>query len=166
MRRMYSKPQLLEAVEQEAEVNGLKAFENIVDKDGHKRFIEGNITLKNTLPEGITKVYAKWALSGSHLLIVVCLSGANATVISASTEIADISVPQWILNKIYPLVSGISYVETKTEQWYGSGWNSQSHLVSLRKSSESILNVRFEAGLTLSRDSTIRIAFDLLIDNE
>ena len=163
---MYSKPQLLEAVEQEAEVNGLKAFENIVDKDGHKRFIEGDITLKNTLPEGITKVYAKWSLSGSHLTIVICLSGANATVISASSEIADIEIPQWVLDKIYTLVSGIYFVETKTANWYGSGWNSQSQLVSLRKSTENNLNVRFEAGLTLSRDSSVRIAFDLLIDNE
>ena len=46
MRRMYSKPQLLEAVEQESKLNGIKVFEDIKDKDGHNRFIEGNINFE------------------------------------------------------------------------------------------------------------------------
>ena len=79
MRRMYSKPQLLEAVEQEAEVNGLKAFENIVDKDGHKRFIEGTPT--NPTIEGVEITYAKWSLSGTHLMLVMAGNVASTTVL-------------------------------------------------------------------------------------
>ena len=173
MRRMYSLNQLKEIANVQVQeqlssgnLENVKVFENIVDKDGHKRFIEGDITLKNTLPEGITKVYGKWALSGSHLLIVLCLNGANATEISANTEVADLDVPQWIKDKIYPLYSGISYVETRTITWYGSGWTGQTNLVSLRKVDANTLNVRFVNSLTFTADRSVRISFDLLIDNE
>ena len=160
MRRMYSKPQLLEAVEQEAEVNGLKAFENIVDKDGHKRFIEGDITFKTIT--GLTQKYAKWALSGSHLLIVLCGTFADSTVF-ASQVIAEIDLPSWIKDKISIIAGEI--VDYKQVSMFASDLSTQQISTSLQKTSANVIRV-FGAGLTLTKERTFRIAFDLLIDNE
>ena len=163
MRRMYSKPQLLEAVEQEAEVNGLKAFENIVDKDGHKRFVEGDISLSSDMPEGYTKVYGKWSLSGSHLLLVLCISGLNTTAITSFTTVGKAeNLPQWILDKIYPIQS--VFVEQKSVSYFGSDLSTQTATTYLRKDSSG-LYIQTTA-FTLTADRVCRIAFDLLIDNE
>ena len=42
---------------------------NIVDADGHNRFIEGNIATEEI--EGVTWAYARWSLSGTHLMCVL-----------------------------------------------------------------------------------------------
>ena len=47
-------------------------MEDIVDADGHKRFIEGNVTPANIIGENDIQ-YAKWSLSGSHLMIVLAI---------------------------------------------------------------------------------------------
>ena len=91
MRRMYSENQLLKAVENESKENGLKVFENIVDKDGHKRFIEFDLSPKTIT--GITPVYAKASLSGSHFMVVYAGTIENATAISGGTNICDIPLP-------------------------------------------------------------------------
>ena len=160
MRRMYSKPQLLEAVEQEAEVNGLKAFENIVDKDGHKRFIEEDITPETI--SGITWNYAKWSLSGTHLMIVVAGNIANATSLSSGAKLFDINIPSWIFDKIYPILS--THVSFITQIFYGESATTQN--ATIRLSKQTTLNVNMGQSFTLTADRTFRIAIDLLIDNE
>ena len=160
MRRMFSKPQLLEAVEQEAEVNGLKAFENIVDKDGHARFIEGDITIETI--SGLTQTYGKWALSGSHLLIVVCYAIANGTNTGFISTLCSINIPQWIKNKI--VATGGSFVASHNELAISSDDSTQSFATYLRKSGDNLFISH--ASLSVSADKNVRIAYDLLIDNE
>ena len=160
---MYSKPQLLEAVEQEAEVNGLKAFENIVDKDGHKRFIEGDAI--NEEVSGITFKYSKWALSGSHLLLVLAIDVANTTVISANQILTSFPIPQWIYNKVYEVWG--QYLERKNTPLTASNWGTQNLDIALRKNGNTkVLDIFVATALTLTADRGGRIAFDLLIDNE
>ena len=162
MRRMYSKPQLLEAVEQEAEVNGLKAFENIVDKDGHKRFIEGEIDIETIT--GVTKTYGKWSLSGSQLLIVLALEIADTTVLGTSTYFTnDIDLPQWLKDKIIPVTSGL--VDNITFNMRGSDWSAQAASVALIKDDDK-LKLRCLSSVTLSAKRYVRLAYNLLIDNE
>ena len=159
MRRMYSKPQLLEAVEQEAEVNGLKAFENIVDKDGHKRFIDGVLPTKEL--EGLVYTYNKWSLSGSHLLLVIAGTIANATVIANGFYmLQNFNLPEWIMDKIYPTYSNV--VDVKTITLYGG--TSQTISVYFNKGSSG-LSITV-SGITDNADKQFKIAFDLLIDNE
>ena len=159
MRRMYSKPQLLEAVEQEAEVNGLKVFENIVDKDGYKRFIEGDIEVVDALSEN--KIYGKWSLSGSHLSLVLCLSGSENDTISGNIT-KPIALPSWVLTNIHPL--GSTVVDLKSFNWFGSDNTTQSVSVYLEKASN---NLRvYSNSITLTKNRNVRMAFDLLIDNE
>ena len=160
MRRMYSKPQLLEAVEQEAEVNGLKAFENIVDKDGHDRFIGGEITFDDTVPEGITKTYAHWSLSGTHLLIVIAF---DTGIDSYSTfKMCDINLPQWIKDKIYPLVS--NYVIVRSDVGRADDFSTHNATSYLIKEN-NVVDYRIGLGTT-TKAMHFRIAIDLLIDNE
>ena len=163
MRRMYSKPQLLEAVEQEAEVNGLKAFENIVDKDGHARFIEGDITIEDIT--GISQSYGKWALSGTHLLIVLALTAEDTTAISANTTIADLSdLPSWILDKIVASTGITNRVDTKSIVWFNSDGTNQTCDARLNKSGVSFYIAL--SAITFTKQRSCRIVFDLLIDNE
>ena len=156
MRRMYSKPQLLEAVEQESKINGIKVFENIVDKDGHKRFIEGDITA--TISH-FNITYGKWALSGTHLLIVV--AGNIETDVASYVDI-DINLPAWIFDKIYPIAQDIIF--NTTYQTYAEGGTTATKQLLLKKAT-SKLQARLFTSLP-ENYPYFRCALDLLIDNE
>ena len=137
----------------------LKVFEHIVDKDGHKRFIEGDITI-NTIT-GVTQSYGKWSLSGSHFMIVIAGAVANATVLTAGT-LVDIELPSWILSKIVGVVADI--VDSKEFTLWATNYSKQSIGINLIKQTAK-LRVSY-GSLTLTADRTFRIQFDLLIDNE
>ena len=166
MRRMYSKPQLLEAVEQEAKTNGIKVFEDIVDKDGHARFIEGDIT--GEVITGVSYSYTKWSLSGSHLLIVICGNLTAANNIGDNTTVAKLmNIPEWVRNKIIPIapVSNPTVVSTITMPFYSSGYNILKKDISLMYFNDELVVRNISGNITDSVDRTFRIAFDLLIDN-
>lgn len=143
------------------EVEGdAKLFENIVDKDGHKRFIEGDITIIDT--EGLTQKYGKWSLCGSHLLIVLACEIANGTTISGKRCVID--VPNWVKDKIVPLFA--SLVIYKQEVAFANDSSSQNMTFYLQKSSVDGEISIHNASITASAIRNFRIAFDLLIDNE
>ena len=159
MRRMYSLNQLQEISLKKIEsTTSLKVFENIVDKDGNKRFIEGNISL--TEVSGVTKTYGKWSLSGSHLLLVLCIDIDNTTVLNWTT-LCLIDIPTWIMNKIVPLQQ--QRVDTKVFTAYDSSLQTQNLTGMLSKVSGGL---QINANMTASADRSCRIAYDLLIDNE
>lgn len=135
-------------------------FESIKDKDGHLRFIEGDITIVEK--EGVTKTYGKWSLSGSHLLIVLCLQVANATVFTSGEVICRVEIPDWIKDKIIPLSSAL--INRYQQFWYDADGNSQTANILLTKTTNLIRIAT--AGITFNADRDCRIAFDLLIDNE
>ena len=149
------KAQVIEAVEADSNI---KIFENIVDKDGHKRFIEGDITIETI--EGVTQTYGKWSLSGSHLMIVVGANFANASVI-ANGKLANINLPQWIVDKITPLFSTIAIRHNET--LWNTDYSSQTLIVNVEKQDNKI--VMYNGPLTLTKDRVGRFEFDLLIDN-
>ena len=158
MRRMYSEKQLKELSKAEAKLVQ-KDISTLVDKDGHPRFIEGDIKYQNPV-EGVTQTYGKWSLSGSHLLIVVALEYANATEVPYKTISVDL--PEWVASKIYPTASQL--VDYKTFSAFADDFTSQVQPAYLTKYTNSI---KIELGnLTLTKDRAVRVAFDLLIDNE
>ena len=162
MRRMWSKPQLLTSVEEEAKLNGIKVFEDIKDKDGHLRFIEGNIEIETI--EGVTQKYGKWSLSGSHLLIVLAGDIANTTTITSGTKICDFVLPEWIYNKIAVLF-GSNYIDMKIFNIFSSSGTTQTSTIELRKT-DGKLRVTQGVNLTTTDARGFRYSFDLLIDNE
>ena len=170
MRRMYSLNQLKEIanvqVQQQVSSGNLqnvKVFENIVDKDGHKRFIEGNISLSSQAPEGTSKIYGKWSLSGTHLMIVICVGLVNGTSYTDNLGVASMTLPSWVASKIATIV-GVS-IDYKTFNAYASNYTKQDFRVRLQKG-DNTLGIVKEGTLTLTTDRIVRIEFDLLIDNE
>ena len=160
MRRMYSENQLLKAVESESKEHGIKVFEDIVDKDGHKRFIEESITPETV--SGITFTYAKWSLSGTHLIFVMAGNIANTTVVSSGTQYARITVPKWIFDKIYPTF--LNNVLREDITYYGSDYSGQTVVATLLKSTNDL--IISTNSFTANAYRMFRIQFDLLIDNE
>ena len=149
---------------EDLEVSGkAKLFENIVDKDGNARFIEGEITFETAT--GLTKTYAKWSLSGSHLLIVVCGDIANGSALTNGQVICKINLPQWVKDKIAILFASYM-VDFKVITFWADNWSSQTVQGSLQKSADGTVKVAINGNLTLTSDRHFRIQFDLLIDNE
>ena len=162
MRRMYSKPQLLEAVEEESKLNGIKVFEDIKDKNGNPRFIEGDITMPTIT--GVTQKYGRWSLSGSHLLIVIAFDVADTTQILGNEVIAYVDIPEWVFNKIVPLWDS-SVVDSGSFLLNANDWSTQAMTIGLSKMATN-LRIRNESTITLTAERYIRVDFDLLIDNE
>ena len=132
---------------------------SIVDNQGNPRFVEGNITIETI--EGVTQTYGKWSLSGTHLLIVLCLSFANTTELSAG-YIATVNVPDWIKEKIIPVFSTVVLRQNVT--LWATNYSTQSLTVNLEKHSGDIKI--YNAPLTLTADRNVRLQFDLLIDTD
>lgn len=143
-----------------SEDGNLALFENITDKDGHKRFIEGNITCDTIT--GVTQNYGKWALSGSHLLIVLSCTFADASVITTQ-RLAFVNLPKWIDDKIVALFGrNIIYSVFPA---YASDGTTQNLACILDRDADNKMRI-YIGNLTLTKERNIRITFDLLIDNE
>jgi len=135
-------------------------MENIIDKDGHNRFIEDDINLDET--SGVTNVYGKWSLSGSHLMIVLSIKVDNTT--NLSGRIANISIPKFIYDKIFPSGESnvVDYVNVLA--WDSTATTNQTLNGILYKGTSQ--NLVIAVYLNATADRYVRISFDLLIDNE
>ena len=150
------------AVKTVEEKENLKVFEHIVDNDGHKRFIEGDISLATI--EGVTSPYKKWSLCGTHLMVVLCLDLADATALTNGATLGSVEgLPEWVMSKISPVFSSI--VDVKDTTAYGSDYTGQTFGIYLSISDGKLTFIKRSA-LTLTADRSVRIQFDLLIDDE
>ena len=145
----------------------LTIMENIVDKNGNKRFfeIEGVI---NTPKEGVTIEYCKASLSGTHLMLVTAGTfDADSYDITAGISLGEFTVPQWILDKIVG-VWGDNFIELKTLRITQDNWTNVNSSAVLRKTSSSLtIGVpNSNNPLVIADKSGFRIQFDLLIDAE
>ena len=166
MRRMYSLNQLQEiALKKIESTSDLKVFENIVDKDGHKRFDEGEAEVNTSLPSGVNITYKKWALSGNHLMLVCAGDIASGTTVN-NISFAFYELPKWVYDKIYP-VWGSIYIESKPIKAVADNFSTQDFDFILYKVADSTkLTIRTTSNVTLSANRGFRVAFDLLIDDE
>ena len=142
------------------------SLENIVDKNGHPRFIEGDITIEEIA--GVTQTYGKWSLSGTHLLIVLGLSVANATELTANQTLAFVNVPEWIFNKIKPLFASV-IASRQALLFYADNFTTQEGGFNVRLGDtghEKELVIRNGSNITLTANRNTRIDIDYLIDNE
>ena len=107
-----------------------------MDSQGHERFIEGDITIETI--EGVTQTYGKWSLSGTHLMIVLCVSIANNTALTSSTYfVDDIDIPDWIKDKIVNVTTNL--VSGGGVSFYGIDWSSQAVSMILAKEDGKII---------------------------
>lgn len=139
-------------------VNGKIAFEDIEDALGQKRFIEDDITINEVT--GVSKIYGKWSLSGTHLLIVLAL-GLTENI--SSSNVANINLPKWIKDKIVP-IAGSNVISTTFTAYSSDASSNVNYYGILRKVSEDLYIVSSCNINEIARN--VRMQFDLLIDNE
>jgi len=142
-------------------------MENIVDLAGNKRFIEGD------LEEGSTPIifnFAKWSLSGTHLMLVLVGEIPASTTINQTTTLAKISfgnLPKYILDKIIPVIG--SNIEIKTINVFSEDTTIlTTYDVRLGITSDDTPVVFIDSGETKTfvNKGLFRLQFDLLIDTE
>lgn len=152
-----------------AKILGDVPFEQIKDAQGHNRFVEGEVDLyEDMVTLGFTKDYGKWSLSGTHLMVVLQFSNQteNDIALNQWTLLSQINLPQWIKDKIVSvgntgvvvLVNGIKYNATNPLSLGDKG-------VYMEKVDNKIQLINFANSDTYETSDTLRIEFDLLIDN-
>ena len=132
--------------------------EQIVDANGHNRFIGGDITTFTIA--GVEFTYGKWSLSGTHLLVVLCASLEDDAVIPF-TQFGQFELPKWIADKLIPLYTDV--ISAQSVNAYAQDGTSQSMSIYTTKDNRTIKII--SGGLTLTDNRNIRIALDFLIDN-
>ena len=135
-------------------------MENIKDKNGNLRFIEDDITVPTI--SGLTLNYAKWSISGTHLMIVLAGEIEDATTISGS-NLVTINLPQWVKDKIFTTSGVIVYSQSVT--LVADDLSTQSWLLYLQKPNDETINI-YNTALTTTKKRYFRVQFDLLIDAE
>lgn len=146
--------------------NVVGTMEEIKDANGNLRFIEGDGILPYTVT-GLTITYNKWSLSGTHLMFVVAGNfDAGSYDISSGMGLGQYTIPTWVLNKIYPVWN--QFIELKTVRATATNWTATNFSVVLRKDPTQITIVipNSTNAMVFNNDSSFRIQFDLLIDNE
>lgn len=139
---------------------GGATLEDIVDSAGNKRFIEGDGTPVTI--SGVTYTYNKWSLSGTHLMVVLAGDIVANTGIVGGQKMTKYSIPEFILNKTFPLTDS-GYLDQKNAYIKASGGSSLSKTFEFSKTNDG-LEIIFSSGGTISLDSKFRVQFDLLID--
>lgn len=138
-------------------------FEEIEDSDSHNRFTGGSLT---TYPiAGITYTYARWSLSGTHLMIVVAGTAEENAVVSDSTIIASCSMPQWILDKLVPF-AGVSIDLKELVNRKSTYEQDDLGLITLRKEPPGLIIRNVSGPHTFTSAGNFRLQYDLIVDND
>ena len=166
MRKMFSEKQIKEMADARVEVlveGGAinLPLVNIVDADGHNRFIEDNIEMPTI--SGIEFGYSKWSLSGTHLMIVIGFRAQASSTLSLPLDLT--SLPQWIVDKIVPIYR-TNYIDIKAFTARADDDLSTTTVTCSLTKTDNIISLYTVAPVTFSKLSGGRIQFDLLIDNE
>ena len=154
------KGQVLTANGQSGASWGFPSMERITDLNGNFRFVEGEINTTTKTPEGITKTYGKWSLSGSHLLVVFTFDIAAGTY--SSSEIATFELPSWVYDKIAILFQ-TAVVDRKTIPAWDNTYSNQILTLTLSKLGDNKIQIGI-SGATINTNKKCRTTFDLLID--
>lgn len=158
MKQMWSKEEIEKLSKETA-----KDISTLVDSAGNPRFVEGNITPETIT--GLTFTYCKWSLSGTHLMIVLAGSCENVTLTNNAT-FAEITLPEFIMDKIYPLTSQGRVSHATLNNYYDYSYRS-SCILSLVKDTNILRVIGWGIGGSSTLTAgTFRIQFDLLIDSE
>ena len=169
MKHMWSEEEIQELIEEQGGSggSGSSTLDGIVDSKGNKRFIEGDLTLLLTPEEmeryGATIKYSKWSLSGTHLMIVACLSFTKATQQTPDIKMFAVNLPNWIKEKIKPVFDTylISHIIAPK---YPNG-NLSSDLY-IGRDNQITLNLTHLIDYDITANCTVRYQFDLLIDTD
>ena len=146
------------------DTSGIK-IEDLVDADGHKRFISGEMTLPTIT--GVTFSFAGWSLSGTHLQIVVAGKMTTDATFTFQQLGTCKDLPQWVIDKIYPFGDSENIVDNKRVPiMYDQVLDSTLSLwCGLTKVSNQIIVATWQSATpVITQDGYFRVAFDLIID--
>lgn len=149
--------------------DGGNKLEDIVDANGHKRFVEFEPTI---LDENLSALepYCSCSLSGTHLMLVLAFNVANGVSIGgAYSGLVQVDLPAWVKSKIVGMAGGNYLHYEPALTGYTSGFTALTKKIkySILKNTNGIA-IAWEEGsaYTWTETGTYRIAFDLLIDNK
>ena len=143
----------------DTDLNPLIICENFNDANGNARFVGGN--LSTSAISGITFTYAKWSLSGSHIMFVLCGEIAANTTLNVDVW-ASVNLPDYIKSKISGVFASTN-IEVKDSRAYYDDWNSINIQTVLQKTSDGVQILMIQ-NPTSSAVAHFRIQYDLLID--
>ena len=140
-------------------------LEHITDSAGHNRFIDGDVNA--TSITNCTFPFKGWALSGTHLIIVYCVASSTSSVTIPTGNLAEIDLPQWIIDKIFPIRPSAPNTLVAYSQMVSSdaGEGAQTHYLKLLKDDGHIY-IYNGTELSWTNYRCGRVQFDLLITND
>ena len=150
-------------LDEESGGSGGSTLDDIVDSKGNKRFIEGNLIVKNK--PGLTITYNKWSLSGTHLMLVLCIEYDTAAIFEVNEIFATVELPNYIINKI---PSGNRIIDTKSPTSYKISNNKifANFRYNLTRDNNILKITHDSASIDIPEACYSRLQFDLIIDSE
>lgn len=145
---------------------GITEIETIKDNQNYSRFINGDVLISSGA-DGLTKVFGRYSLSGTHLQIAVLISNETENDITLNTykSMANCNVPIWLANKIFTMPNS-NVIEVKT---FDIG--NRSSLLTIKpgkkaylEKSGNKLTILAGENITLQPNDFIRISFNLIIE--
>ena len=141
--------------------SGTITLDDIVDKNGNKRFVEGNGIIESNVE--FNSKYCKWSLSGTHLMCVLSASLSANTILPSQT-LATFTVPDYIGSKIITTWSNrIIMLEPYIKDSEGAG---DTIVVLVNYYNNNITFELVGRVAAINRERYFRIQFDMLIDSE
>lgn len=144
---------------------GVTEMETIKDSENNNRFIGGDLLFFSDI--GLTKVFGRYSLSGTHLQIAALLSNdtKNDITLNTATIMVHCYVPDWVADKIYTL-PGMTAIELKTFDI------ANKNAILTIKAGKKVLiekvanNLRIISAedITLQPGDFIRLSFNLIIE--
>lgn len=152
---------------QSVTVTAKRLLNEIVDSQGHNRFIQGTPT-ENVL-EGVTHLYKSYVLNGHSLRIIDIVEIAPQTTLANAVllilDFRDESTNRWIFDKIVPIYSNV-IAKMETIDIASPSSNPTKQLFSLTINPPYNVWVYLPTTLTNSSNVSMyfRIEFNLIID--
>lgn len=141
----------------------IRALEKIYDSAGRIRFIDDYIQPQTIT--GVNITYAKWSLSGTHIMFVIAGTMENGTELTSGSLFGyTISLPNWILDKITS-VFGSGWIEVKAVNLTDNDFQTQEWGIAIRKFNQRI-EFYSTANVSVTGSKGFRVQFDLLVDAE
>ena len=139
--------------------SGTITLDDIVDANGNKRFVSGEMTFNpNNVYNFTEMIYSKWSLSGTHIMFVgIIKAKSNAQNFIFVNPFFSVTLPDYINDKIVEVSSSNRLVLVAN----GLRSDGETFSCQLRKTDTgvSIVSNQQLPSLTIAR-----IQFDLLID--
>lgn len=150
-------------------INGYTNISTIRDVDNELRFTEGAMDTTAIEGLGLTRKFAKWALSGTHLMVVVAFRNESGAPITLPdwTTLGSGTPPYYIYSKLYDIAGGVLAVGSLigTSGADVTAFIDKGH-VYCEKNNGYLNIVARNSGnsITLNENDYVRAQFDFIVD--